>query len=369
LAIALLALPLVAQRIADDRAASRAGVGAAGASSAESQEEEEEGEGGGEEAAVVSAPSRHGTTQTELVGRERHLEVLHDVFGMVAAGATRSVFVYGRSGTGKSVLIHAFLEEIRARGQAVVLTGRCYEQESVPFKALDSLIDSLAEYLGMQPPETIRRALPEDSLPLVRLFPVIGQLPGTIDAGKPPIDNVDQQELRQRAMNALRMVLAWMTERSPVVLYIEDLQWGDVDSAIMLADLVRPPNSPPVMLLVSYRGEDVASSQCLKAMAKAFATGQHHPHRQELAVEALGEHDATRLALMLLEPGGALFTYSCSGGISADLFHKIVASAGIDAPCDGYISERMQGAPDHPMIGWSPCARGRPRRPRAHKAP
>lgn len=257
--------------------------------------------GAGEEAAVVSAPSRHGTTQTELVGRERHLEVLHDVFGMVAAGATRSVFVYGRSGTGKSVLIHAFLEEIRARGQAVVLTGRCYEQESVPFKALDSLIDSLAEYLGMQPPETIRRALPEDSLPLVRLFPVIGQLPGTIDAGKPPIDNVDQQELRQRAMNALRMVLAWMTERSPVVLYIEDLQWGDVDSAILLADLVRPPNSPPVMLLVSYRGEDVASSQCLKAMAKAFATGQHHPHRQELAVEALGEHDATRLALMLLD--------------------------------------------------------------------
>jgi 23S rRNA (cytosine1962-C5)-methyltransferase len=59
--------------------------------------------------------------------------------------------------------------------------------------------------------------------------------------------------------------------------------------------------------------------------------------------------DINRLAFKLLEPGGVLFTYSCSGGISADLFHKIIASAGIDAPCDGYISERMQGAPDHPM--------------------
>ncbi len=59
--------------------------------------------------------------------------------------------------------------------------------------------------------------------------------------------------------------------------------------------------------------------------------------------------DINRLAFKLLEPGGVLFTYSCSGGISADLFHKIVASAGIDAGVDGYIGERLSGAPDHPM--------------------
>jgi 23S rRNA (cytosine1962-C5)-methyltransferase len=59
--------------------------------------------------------------------------------------------------------------------------------------------------------------------------------------------------------------------------------------------------------------------------------------------------DINRLAFKILEPGGVLFTYSCSGGISADLFHKIVASAGIDAGVDGYIHERMGGAPDHPM--------------------
>ena len=59
--------------------------------------------------------------------------------------------------------------------------------------------------------------------------------------------------------------------------------------------------------------------------------------------------DINRLAFKLLEPGGVLFTYSCSGGISADLFHKIVASAGIDAKVDGYIVERLAGASDHPM--------------------
>ena len=59
--------------------------------------------------------------------------------------------------------------------------------------------------------------------------------------------------------------------------------------------------------------------------------------------------DINRLAFKLLAPGGLLYTYSCSGGISADLFHKIVASAGCDAGVDGYIVDRLGAAPDHPM--------------------
>lgn len=59
--------------------------------------------------------------------------------------------------------------------------------------------------------------------------------------------------------------------------------------------------------------------------------------------------DINRLAFKLLAPGGVLFTFSCSGGISADLFHKIVASAGLDAGVDGYFLERLGAAPDHPM--------------------
>ena len=59
--------------------------------------------------------------------------------------------------------------------------------------------------------------------------------------------------------------------------------------------------------------------------------------------------DINRLALMLLAPGGLLFTFSCSGGIDVDLFHKIVAGAGIDAGVDGFVHARLAAAPDHPM--------------------
>jgi 23S rRNA (cytosine1962-C5)-methyltransferase len=75
-----------------------------------------------------------------------------------------------------------------------------------------------------------------------------------------------------------------------------------------------------------------------------FAPTAAHAERAARAYK-----DINRLAFKILAPGGVLFTYSCSGGISADLFHKIVASAGIDAQVDGYISERLGGAPDHPM--------------------
>jgi 23S rRNA (cytosine1962-C5)-methyltransferase len=59
--------------------------------------------------------------------------------------------------------------------------------------------------------------------------------------------------------------------------------------------------------------------------------------------------DINRLAFLLLRPGGALFTFSCSGGIPADLFHKIVAGAGLDAGSDGFIYAHLGAAPDHPM--------------------
>jgi len=75
-----------------------------------------------------------------------------------------------------------------------------------------------------------------------------------------------------------------------------------------------------------------------------FAPTSAHAERAARAYK-----DINRLALKLLVPGGVLFTYSCSGGIPPDLFHKIVAGAGGDAGVDGYVVQRMTGAPDHPM--------------------
>jgi 23S rRNA (cytosine1962-C5)-methyltransferase len=75
-----------------------------------------------------------------------------------------------------------------------------------------------------------------------------------------------------------------------------------------------------------------------------FAPTAAHAERAARAYK-----DINRLAFKLLEPGGLLFTFSCSGGVGAELFHKIVAGAGLDAGIDGIVYERLGAAPDHPM--------------------
>jgi 23S rRNA (cytosine1962-C5)-methyltransferase len=74
-----------------------------------------------------------------------------------------------------------------------------------------------------------------------------------------------------------------------------------------------------------------------------FAPSAAHADRAARAYK-----DINRLAFKLLVPGGLLLSFSCSGGIGAELFHKIVAGAAIDAEVDGPILHRLQGAPDHP---------------------
>jgi 23S rRNA (cytosine1962-C5)-methyltransferase len=64
---------------------------------------------------------------------------------------------------------------------------------------------------------------------------------------------------------------------------------------------------------------------------------------------ARGYKDINLLAFKLLRPGGLLVTFSCSGGVSEELFQKIVAGAALDAQVDAQILEKMFQGPDHPV--------------------
>ncbi|HZY87070.1 MAG TPA: serine/threonine-protein kinase, partial [Gemmataceae bacterium] len=247
-------------------------------------------------AAVASAAGAEGP----LVGRQRHLRALTDAFEAVRQGRAVTVCVHGRSGVGKSALLRCFLHGLSESGRAVVLAGRCYEQESVPYKALDSVIDALSRYLERLPPLEAQALLPRDMGPLTRVFPVLGRVEAVASApGRAP-DSSDPKEVRRRGLAALREMLARLADRRPLVLAIDDLQWGDVDSAALLGDLLRPPDTPALLLVASYRSEDAATSPCLRHLLRAGA----ETDRRELAVEPLSPEEGEELALALL-PGEA----------------------------------------------------------------
>ncbi len=234
---------------------------------------------------------------TPFVGREAHLSALHSAFLASREGKAVVVRVHGASGSGKTVLVRRFLGEL-PRGM-VTLSGRCYERESVPYKAFDSLVDALSQYLKRLPPGEVDAILPRDVLALARLFPVLRRVEAVARARRRVLEIPDSQELRRRAFAALRELLGRMADQQDVVLFLDDLQWGDVDSAVLLAELLRPPNPPPLLLIACYRSEETETSPFFKRF-NTFQDSSEPADVRELVVGELADSDARDLAHKLL---------------------------------------------------------------------
>jgi serine/threonine protein kinase len=201
-----------------------------------------------------------------LVGRAPEVEFLRDAFDVAGSGRMVTVYVHGESGIGKSLLVQHFLDKARVSGSAVILQGRCYERESVPYKALDSLVDALARHIERLPTAVATSIVPASIGALARIFPVLCAVNESIRAAAWAVSIPDPQELRRRAVEAFRQLLRNLSKRRTVILFIDDLQWGDLDSAIFLSDLIREGANISVLLLTCFRGEDRESSPCLRAV-------------------------------------------------------------------------------------------------------
>ncbi len=215
------------------------------------------------------SPRRRGGAGELFMGRQRQLAALRGALDDAESGRGRIALVHGRSGMGKSSLLGRLRGEIDER--AVVLEGRCYERESVPYKAFDSLVDSLCRHLLSLPRHRADALVPRAARQLVQLFPVLEQIDALAQAPQRSALSTEPHELRRRAFEALRELLARLAERQPLVLQIDDLQWGDVDSAHVIDTLMRPPDPPPLLLILSYRSEEAERSRCLRAFTRLLA--------------------------------------------------------------------------------------------------
>ena len=262
-----------------------------------------------------------------FLGRAQELNALSEAFRAVKAKEARVVLVQGDSGIGKTALVTQFLDELRHREQVVVLEGRCHERESVPYKALDSLVDQLCEYLSGLPAQQLENLLPESAAGLAKLFPALLRV--LRPARRRDIGFSEPHAMRARAFRGMRELIGRIAASRPVVLFIDDLQWGDLDSGTLLAELLTPPDPPPVLLIGCCRKEDGPPTPLLESLRTVQGM-------QSLVVGELTSHEAREIAAALL--GGdvtkssdhADSIASASGG-NPFLLHRLAAYAYSDS--------------------------------------
>jgi len=239
-----------------------------------------------------------------FVGRSEELAELEGAFEKSRSGASVIVTISGRSGMGKSALVERLLDSVRHERDVLVLRGRCYERESVPYKSIDGVVDALGHHLSFLPIPEMEALVPHDVGALSRLFPTLLRIPTLAALEAASVAQArDDQELRWRGFEALKQLFAEVGKTRTVVLHIDDLQWGDADGTSALVELLRPPNAPRFLLVLGYRSEEVERSESLRTLLAEIHGPSFRGARHHVDVVPLTEREAFELALKLLVEG------------------------------------------------------------------
>ncbi|HEY3498455.1 MAG TPA: protein kinase [Polyangiaceae bacterium] len=231
-----------------------------------------------------------------FVGRESELVTLEGVFYRALQGERVNAIVSGASGIGKTTLVHEFLSDDCAAKGALVLESKCFEHESVRYNALDGIVDGLQSYLGRLPPETRARLTPRHARSLTTLFPALGDV---LARDAPGGQKLPEQpgERRRLGFHALRELLGRVGEQVPLVLFLDDLQWGDEDSGRLLSVVLAPPDPPALLLIAACRSDERQHSRLLHVL-DAAGPGVWQP--VEIDVGALEDDEALKMTERLL---------------------------------------------------------------------
>jgi hypothetical protein len=292
-----------------------------------------------------------GGPSSPLVGRTLQLGMLRTARQLARPGHSCVAWVSGRSGMGKTALLQAFLAEAEGEG-ALVLSSRCSERESVPYKGVDGVVDRLAGYLAGLPSGHEQALMPRHLGALQQLFPVLSLGPGGEGTHRGPIP-VDPRENQRRAFGALRELLCRLGDLEELVLAIDDLQWSDGDSARLVSELLRPPDAPTMLLILAHRSE--ASGRVLDEFHDAVRTHVPEEHTVRVDLGPLPLNEAEQVARFHCGPPGeasaerARFVAAESQGIP--FFIEELARAAAAAPeaggrllsLDEYTRTRVRG--------------------------
>jgi predicted ATPase/DNA-binding SARP family transcriptional activator len=221
------------------------------------------------------------STAGRLVGRDRELEALERHWTAIQSSegtpgsSTRIGLLAGEAGSGKTRLLAELAGQLHARG-VVVLRGRCTQETLAPFQPF---LEALRFYVLNAPLEHLRRAAEPYGAELQRVLPELRRRLGDL-----PQPHGDSETERYRLFEAVAGLLGAIAASAPLMVMLDDLQWADRATLLLLGHLAHRREAAPVAILGAYRGE---SSARAGALADLLADLRHEQLVAEFRLEGL----------------------------------------------------------------------------------
>lgn len=198
-------------------------------------------------------------SRTAFVGRGSERERLRSAWERALQGDRQLAFVVGEPGIGKTRLASELARELHGEG-ASVLWGRSFEEALTPYQPF---VQALRHHVRSASTDELREQVGPDASLLARLLPELGtRLPI-------PTDSVEDPESeRYRLFEAIDRLVTLASVERPILLVLDDLQWADQGTLLLLKHVARDPTPAPLLVLATYRDSEVGRGHPL-ALVKA----------------------------------------------------------------------------------------------------
>ena len=231
-----------------------------------------------------------------MVGREDELQRLRRVLDRLVEAGPRLVEVTGEAGIGKTRLLDELCADADSR-EYLVLRGQSAEFErGVPFA---TVVDALGAYVTSLDPEIFGPPDAELRRELAAIFP---GLVGTEPAAA-------LQDERHRAWRAVRELLERLAEERPLVIALDDVQWGDDASVELIAALLAKPPVTRGLLAIAYR-----AGQAAAPLETALGSVERRRGVHRLRLRPLDERESDELLRERVDPALRRSIFETGGG-------------------------------------------------------
>jgi pilus assembly protein CpaF len=225
-----------------------------------------------------------------FVGREQERLDMRLVLDRAATGTGGTVFLTGAPGIGVSRLASQVATDAGRKGW-LVLSGRFAEQDGTPYAAFREVLGGALASFG---PKPMAEAVGEDGPLLAELVPSLRQkvrgMPATID--------VTPDKLRERLFSAVFRFLVACQGTRPLMVALDDLQWADEASVLLLRDLAERVGASRIVVVGTYWETDVDSARPFTTVVSRLLRRRR---AQRIAVDRLSDHEVEKMLLSLAE--------------------------------------------------------------------